>query len=456
MDKINYVDYFNGYKYLEVNASNANDVASRDSLKKYGPKLVDLASNISNINIETDWKDSAGFTFNEVKGFFATIITNVSDIISNEGAESEKAYVQLNKILVDFKLLQEEYNSYYHDREPKKTDYRYIGENNEFLDWKYNEDCNLYLNAIAGYDLKLKGYADDVDLILDFLNTINGLDPKKGSKNLKLDLSSNDIIIDTTGIPFVGEPTVLTGEALQEFLRDNNISGNSLSLTVMKGTVCVNGVEFEACVVYDNTLPDHTDYNKYVANCLEKAAYIDEPVLSYISDHGTDMLFYESRACDNGALQYYSACAGYCNSINRNIVMMYPGDSEFEYYTDATVHELGHAYDFALYSEETGLNAQTYQDLPVEERPTEYFGHSGTYWKETINEEAANFDGWNTSPYSEEAYYDAHVEYFADSFQEYYLPHQSGHTREEFEYVTPKTYALMEEALDIARGDKNE
>ena len=120
----------------------------------------------------------------------------------------------------------------------------------------------------------------------------------------------------------------------------------------------------------------------------------------------SSLIFVESYRCDiesKAAGEF--TLAAYCNTSNRNVVLLYHDDDARtnDYYSKSIVHETGHAFDFTIGHENT--NDKYYGITEVNSSGTKQVKGLMTYdssgkaytWDRLVNEEANYFDSSHSS-----------------------------------------------------------
>ena len=284
--------------------------------------------------------------------------------------------------------------------------------------------------------------------------------------------------------------SIVSGKELKKIIDDNAIKELD-SLLVVKNNESINGVNFDTYYVIDEDTCNINDFNKYIDTCNKKLSNIDNNVLKYIRNGGTSILYYSDGTVDAGS--YYNGdylgniFGGYCNSTNRNVVVVYGSVEE------GIIHEVGHAFDFTISYNLTNqtdktitnpnaiayapkLNGRYFYEIAIEELDTMLSPESiGATLDNVINSEPFTTykytlpDGSKYEYYGEEIIDDYYIpdfslysnsglinidgsshEFFAEAFKKYYS--DDADVRNSYDYLMPKTFDYIDMLVEMVGG----
>jgi hypothetical protein len=508
-----YEDYYSQYKETHEKVNNAFDLASSEEVSR------NLKENISNATEKIGRckiggeNDNIISSYNEVVNSYLERLDNLY-AFSSSYFDVETVYCHLRIELEELK----EYDGVFREKsqqQPSKSDSKYAitnddgtpGSNEEL----YNRDLNNWKKEVSNYKKCCKELAENVQNFLDYLTLVNGFDPKEGKIKVADDrpyvITGNELLnkysyeIDYDFIDEnIIESYVLEGEELEKFISTNYIS-NAEYATVYKRTVMLNGVVVNTYAVFDkDRSPKKNElFEKSIKKSLAYESKIDPAILAKIftGENASSIIFMQSVRFEENTIYapaYYSPATG-------NITMLYLGDGLNNYNVASIVHETGHAYDYRLgmeindgqsgcYSEnlnwkEIILSEVNYFDsthsneccIPGFDSEEAALNYYNSYCLNATGYEMEEYDGkWEikvsyenpVTPdgvtinnggkfgYNVHDYVEKPCEYFADSFEAYWLGDMESEEEggiSKLEFLCPKTYAELQRLIENEKNN---
>ena len=483
-------NYYSKYSGIVSKAKAASECCQTNSVSKLKDEVDVILSSIKNISYS--WDDIAynGFIESEEKTIIS--LQKVDEQLDSY-LYVEKVYIALNNDLNELKQT-ENTSNLVNSNMPSPTDYGLKKDVSlQSLDLN-NKAAVEYKKALEEWQVtndKLTNYATTLDQritsYINYLNAVNNNPEEIASlrRPVLSDANNNyQTIVNDINKDFLGQGDgILTGEALIEFKKKNKIPLDT-KITIKKSIVKVNNVDMPIYKIYDDSYSNkkHDQFDKYVADCLKYEAKIDEAVLKKVVNNGTSILFMESYRCDNDSYKKgkWEGLAFYHPGTKNIRLYFCDHDLKSEWYTkynqSSIVHETGHAYDTALMDELGGVSADNQWSISelTEKQITNGYktwwkqdvssaaisknfttDQKGTVytWSDLANKEADAFDKSVTFLIDHQSGYDANKykkwpsEYFADSFQAYYLGDKKKNGISKFQYYAPETYKAINQLI---------
>ena len=299
------------------------------------------------------------------------------------------------------------------------------------------EDYNLFKSFLDNPNREITTYIkDNMDLFND-----NIIDNK--------DLNLLNLIIRKNF-------TILYKEELEQFKKDNNIN-NANNIIVFKTQDLITSCLFDVYLVinYDTSYNDMDKIEQFAQKLLREMAKIDFNILALLKKYNTNLVVFGSYDCDNALISIgHFTYKGYCNSINRNIVIPYRNYVLSNHYSPKEIiHETGHAFDFTLrhilmkdYNGGiTGLidsdilyGSSTLKKLFLFEKTINPYSWTELAALDAVNLET-NFN--NFSAYTVENLQSRPHEYFAEIFKNYFY---GTNTKSLIKRLAPTSYTAFE------------
>ena len=262
--------------------------------------------------------------------------------------------------------------------------------------------------------------------------------------------------------------TLLANEELKQFKIDNNIN-KSKNIIVLKTEDVITGALFDVYLVvnFDTSYNDLENVRLFSEKLLRELSKIDFSILRLLKKGNTSLILLGSYDCDNALINVgHFTYNGYCNSINRNIVISYRSYVLHNYYLPKEIiHESGHAFDFTLRhmlinDANGGITGLIDSDIlhGSNELKKLFLFDNGTYlygfansmnpynWFELAKLDTVNIENSFSefSLYSIEDLQSSPHEYFAEIFKNYYY---STSTRKLIRRLAPTSYRAFETVI---------
>lgn len=237
----------------------------------------------------------------------------------------------------------------------------------------------------------------------------------------------------------------LEGEELEQFISDYHLA-NLDTLTVEVGTETYNGVPFRVYKVIDHANFDDKVYQKFIDDARDYIEVIPTHVLEYAQSHGVDIVFSSDYTVDDWSYDdgvfnientYWGVAEFNTTAYGINVITNPGSDQEdYEYNLQSIVHEIGHAIDFSVLSDEgTRITDKSYN------------GAFGNFYDIAKKEHTVDYD-YNFSYYSREDLVtdDSSSEFFAEVFNSYYNKNSS--VTERYRILMPDSFSYMDNLID--------
>ncbi len=503
-----YEDYYSQYEETHEKVNNAVYLAcSHEISRNLIENITNAIEKIGRCKIGGE-NDNVIVSYNEVVNSYLNRLDNLNAFAVSY-ADVELAYYELYFELGELKTKDGEFKVK-SQLQPNPEDSKYYEYSEGVLFFNkplYNSDLNVWKREVLNYKNCCKELADNIQNYLDYLTSVNEFNPKEGQIQVSVERPSyfsGDEILEKYSneslTSFLDDRTIesyaLEGRELKKFLRENHIKNGEQAI-VYKKTVMVNGIPITTYSVFDKDCSpeENKSFERYINKSLEYESKIDPAILSkvFAGKDAASVIFLQTSTKFDHSGYDSSYIAGYYWMWTRNITMLYPGSDQNDYRNAAIVHETGHAYDNRIggrwtdYSYNSdwrkiilkevnyfdssqtcdipGFNskraAQNYYDSYCLNATDYEIIESNGEWKLSVSYEnpvtpsGVTINGWGGC-YNIHDYIEKPYEYFADSFQAYWLgdmesDEEGGVSR--LEFLCPETYAELQRLIENEKNN---